>query len=106
MTRCSASVETFLIACEAEVRASAVNGFVQFFLLFLVHAYSGQVIDKHSKPRPKLIMDGPWHWLWPCLIPWILLQIPTSIGWLHPIAQGQYKFSKLHLQTICVFLGM
>ncbi|DBA74569.1 TPA: hypothetical protein ACH3X2_009444 [Trebouxia sp. C0005] len=35
-----------------------------------------------------MIMDGPWHWLWPCLIPWIILQIPTSIGWLHTIAHG------------------
>ncbi|KAA6428794.1 MAG: hypothetical protein FRX49_01669 [Trebouxia sp. A1-2] len=65
-----------------------INIMTQFFLLFLVHAYSGQVVDKHSKPKPKMIMDGPWHWLWPCLIPWIILQIPTSIGWLHTIAHG------------------
>ena len=77
---------------------------MQLFLLFLVHAYSGQVMNKHSKPKPKLIMDGPWRWLWPCLIPWIILQVPTSIGWLHPITQGQYMLPKLHSQTICLFL--
>lgn len=56
---------------------------LQFFLLFIVHAYSGLAVGRG--PEPKLIGDGPWHWLWPCLVPWLLLQIATSLGWLHNV---------------------
>ena len=61
---------------------------LQFFLLFMVHAYNGLVVGKG--PDCKSIGDGPWHWLWPCLVPWLLLQTATSMGWLHNVS-GMYQ---------------
>ena len=60
---------------------------LQFFLLFMVHAYSGLVVGKG--PERKIIGDGPWHWLLPCLVPWLLLQTATSMGWLHNVTGTQ-----------------
>lgn len=57
---------------------------LQLFLLFMVHAYSGLVIGEG--PERKIIGDGPWRWLWPCLVPWLLLQTATSMGWLHNLS--------------------
>ena len=59
---------------------------LQLFLLFLVHAYSGRV--KEAKPL-KMVMDGPWHWMWPCLLPWVAFQTAISLGWLHNAATSK-----------------
>ena len=60
---------------------------LQFFLLFMVHAYSGLVIG--TGPERKLIGDGPWHWFWPCVVPWLFFQTATSMGWLHNVTGMQ-----------------
>lgn len=66
---------------------------LQFFLLFIVHAYSGLAVGKGTEP--KTIGDGPWHWLWPCLVPWLLLQTATSLGWLHNVIGMHQVFTLL-----------
>ena len=53
---------------------------MQLFMLFLIHAHNGRMIE--MRPVPKPYLDGPWHLHWPCLIPWIMLEIPGSIAWL------------------------
>ena len=55
---------------------------LQLFLLFLLHAYGGRL--KQVRPQVILYMEGPWHWMWPCLIPWALLQVASSLAWLLP----------------------
>ena len=62
----------------------------QLFMLFLAHAYGGQAQPlKPGATVPQLIMDGPWRWLWPCLLPWIPFQIAISLGWLQNAVGGQ-----------------
>ena len=78
------SHSVLLCAQRLDQHHSNTSLLMQFFLLFLVHAYSGQVIERGS--TPKMIGDGPWHWFWPCLVPWVLLQIVVSMGWLHTVA--------------------
>ncbi len=72
---------------------------LQLFLLFLVHAYGsrtwkvpqrssrrllapGEAAFQPPEGQSKLIMDGPWHLNWPCLIPWLLMEAAHSIAWL------------------------
>lgn len=66
---------------------------LQLFLLFLLHAYGGRL--KQVRPKVILYMEGPWHWMWPCLIPWALLQVASSLAWLLPC----------ELLTICAKLS-
>ena len=41
------------------------------------------------KPKPKSIMEGPWHKYWPCLLPWLAMQVVMSISWLHTVGNGR-----------------
>ena len=61
---------------------------MQVFTLFLIHAYSSRVWKGHQgdnasvspaaiehgfqspEGHSKLIMDGPWWLLWPCMLLW------------------------------------
>ena len=74
---------------------------LQIFMLFLMHAYSALVWKQqeadnsivsaaaieHGFQSPeghsKLIMDGSWIQLWPCLLLWSWLQAVIGFGWLH-----------------------
>lgn len=74
---------------------------LQIFMLFFVHAYSTRVWQRqeadnskvsvstveHGFQSPdghsKLIMDGPWSLLWPCVLLWPFLQAALSYGWIH-----------------------
>ncbi len=74
---------------------------LQIFMLFLVHAYSTLVWKQqeadnssisaaaieHGFQSPeghsKLIMDGPWILLWPCLLLWPWFQAVIGFGWIH-----------------------
>lgn len=78
---------------------------LQIFALFLVHAYSTRVwkseaekVDsknsdisaaaiEHGFQSPeghsKLIMDGPWRLLWPCLLLWPFFQTTIGLGFIH-----------------------
>ena len=59
---------------------------LQLFTSFLLHAHGGRVI--HSGPEPRLFLFGPWHLQWPCLIPWVALEIPITNGLLGVAAPG------------------
>ncbi|DBB06586.1 TPA: hypothetical protein ACH3X1_012115 [Trebouxia sp. C0004] len=39
-------------------------------------------------PTPRLYVDGPWRLLWPCILPWILLEVVLSIMWISNAAPG------------------
>ena len=74
---------------------------VQIFMLFLVHAYSTRVWQQHDgstatvsaaavehgfqspEGHAKLIMDGPWTLLWPCLLIWPFFEGVVGFGLLH-----------------------
>ena len=74
---------------------------MQIFTLFVVHAYSTRVWKQqeahnsqvsvaafehgfHSpEGHSKLVMDGPWTLLWPCILLWPLFQAAISFGWIH-----------------------
>ncbi|KAL0026556.1 hypothetical protein WJX77_006522 [Trebouxia sp. C0004] len=56
------------------------------FMLFLVHAYQGREVP--AGPTPRLYVDGPWRLLWPCILPWILLEVVLSIMWISNAAPG------------------
>ncbi|KAA6428561.1 MAG: hypothetical protein FRX49_01437 [Trebouxia sp. A1-2] len=56
------------------------------FMLFLVHAYGGRMLE--VKPKPKALMEGPWRKFWPCLLPWVAMQVVMSISWLHTVGYG------------------
>ena len=74
---------------------------MQIFTLFLVHAYSTRIWQQqeadtsklsaaaieHGFQSPeghsKLIMDGPWTLLWPCLLLWPFFQGILGAGWIH-----------------------
>lgn len=76
-------------------------GMLQIFALFLVHAYSTrlwkpQAADsstlspaaiEHGFQSPeghsKLIMDGPWILLWPCLLIWPFFEGVVGFGFIH-----------------------
>ena len=62
-------------------------GCLQLFMLFLAHAYGGRMLE--LKPKPKSIMEGPWHKYWPCLLPWLAMQVVMSISWLHTVGNGR-----------------
>ncbi|KAL3143145.1 hypothetical protein ABBQ38_003414 [Trebouxia sp. C0009 RCD-2024] len=73
----------------------------KIFTLFLVHAYSTQIWKQqeadnsnvsvaaieHGFHSPaghsKLVMDGPWTLLWPCLLLWPWFQAILSFGWIY-----------------------
>ncbi len=81
---------------------------LQLFLLFLVHAYGsrtwkrpqrssrrllapGEAAFQPPEGQTQLIMDGPWHLNWPCLIPWLLMEAAHSIAWLrNATASGSF----------------
>ena len=70
-------------------------------MLFLVHAYSTLVWKlpkgvsstvsasaiEHGFQSPeghsKLVMDGPWILLWPCLLLWPWFEAFVGFGWIH-----------------------
>ncbi len=74
---------------------------LQIFALFLVHAYSTRVWKRqaadstnlsaaaveHGFQSPeghsKLIMDGPWILLWPCLLLWPVFEGVIGFGFIH-----------------------
>lgn len=74
---------------------------MQIFMLFLVHAYSTRIwkrqeVDnsavsaaavEHGFQSPeghrKLVMDGPWRLLWPCLLLWPCFQGVIGFGFIH-----------------------
>ena len=74
---------------------------VQIFMLFLVHAYSTRVWQQHDgstatvsaaavehgfqspEGHAKLIMDGPWTLLWPCLLIWPFFEGVVGFGFFH-----------------------
>jgi len=74
---------------------------LQIFALFLVHAYSTRVWKhqaadstnlsaaavEHGFQSPeghsKLIMDGPWILLWPCLLLWPFFEGVIGFGFIH-----------------------
>ncbi|DBA92558.1 TPA: hypothetical protein ACH3X1_002782 [Trebouxia sp. C0004] len=56
------------------------------FMLFLALAYGGRMLE--LRPKPRSMMEGPWRNYWPCLLPWIAMQVVMSISWLHTIAHG------------------
>ena len=76
---------------------------LQIFMLFLVHAYSTRVWKEqeadnsklnaatieHGFQSPeghrKLVMDGPWTLLWPCVLLWPFLQVAIALGWMHNV---------------------
>ncbi|KAL3143143.1 hypothetical protein ABBQ38_003412 [Trebouxia sp. C0009 RCD-2024] len=71
------------------------------FTLFLVHAYSTRIWKQqeadnskvsvaaieHGFHSPaghsKLVMDGPWTLLWPCLLLWPWFQAVIGFAWIH-----------------------
>ena len=73
---------------------------MQIFTIFVVHAYSSRIWKQpeannsqvsvaaiehgfHSpEGHSKLIMDGPWTLLWPCMLLWPWFQAAISFGWL------------------------
>ncbi len=42
----------------------------------------GEAAFQPPEGQRQLIMDGPWHLNWPCLIPWLLMEAAHSIAWL------------------------
>ena len=74
---------------------------LQIFALFLVHAYSTRVWKRqaadnnnlsaaaveHGFQNPeghsKLVMDGPWILLWPCLLLWPFFEGVVGFGFIH-----------------------
>ncbi len=92
---------------------------LQLFLLFLVHAYGsrtwkvpqrssrrllapGEAAFQPPEGQTQLIMDGPWHLNWPCLIPWLLMEAAHSIAWLrNATASGSsLECIKCHVQLM------
>ena len=74
----------------------------QIFMLFLVHAYSTRIwkrsvaddstnpsaaANEHGFQSPeghsKLIMDGPWRLLWPCLLLWPCFEGIIGYGFIY-----------------------
>lgn len=80
-------------------------------MLFLVHAYSTLVWKlpkgvsstvsaaaiEHGFQSPeghsKLVMDGPWILLWPCLLLWPWFEAVVGFGWIHN-ALRKYKHKR------------
>ncbi len=69
---------------------------LQLFMLFLMHAYGGrlqpskqqqvqQEQGQQSVAESTLYMDAPWRRHWPCLVPWVILETPLSVAWLHSV---------------------
>ena len=74
---------------------------LQIFTLFVVHAYSTRIWKQQEaynselsvaaiehgfqspKGHSKLIMDGPYTLLWPCMLIWPWFQAAISFGWIH-----------------------
>lgn len=87
---------------------------LQIFMLFLSHAYGGLQRYKpaSSIPEPslpfnnaqrygQLIADGPLHLLWPCLIPWLLLEADLGYAWLHSLpGMSQRQLSAAHSRVM------
>ncbi len=60
--------------------------YLQLFLLFLVHGHGGRLIE--LRPKPKLLLFGPWKLQWPCLTPWVLMEVAVSLGFFRNAAPG------------------
>ncbi|DBA97089.1 hypothetical protein WJX77_003952 [Trebouxia sp. C0004] len=89
------------------------------FLLFLVHAYGartwkvpqegsrrllapGEAAFQPPQGQRQLIMDGPWHLNWPCLIPWLLMEAAHTIAWLrNATASGFHMHSIETVVQLC-----
>ncbi|DBA98405.1 TPA: hypothetical protein ACH3X3_012417 [Trebouxia sp. C0006] len=63
------------------------------FMLFLVHAYQGRTWQ--ASPIARLYVEGPWRLLWPCILPWILLEVVLSLMWISNAAPGDLKKFRL-----------
>ena len=74
---------------------------LQLFLLFLVHAHGGRLIE--LRPKPKLFLFGSWKLQWPCLIPWVLIEVAVSLGFFRNAAPGllALKLNANSTQTAC-----
>lgn len=84
---------------------------MQIFTLFLVHAYSTRVWKQqeansskvsvaameHGFQSPeghsKLVMDGPWTLLWPCLLLWPWFQAVIGFGWIHNAVRKPHRLA-------------
>ena len=95
---------------------------LQIFMLFLVHAYSTRVWKEqeadnsklnaatieHGFQSPeghrKLVMDGPWTLLWPCVLLWPFLQAALAYGWMHnALSMSQTVLQPVEeLYTLCI----
>ena len=94
---------------------------MQIFMLFLIHAYSTRVWKRqdansstvsaaaieHGFQSPeghsKLIMDGPWWLLWPCLLIWPCFEGVIGFGFIHN-ALGETPFTTVFQSSECVNL--
>ena len=92
---------------------------MQIFTLFVVHAYSTRIWKQqeadnskvsvaaieHGFQSPeghsKLIMDGPYTLLWPCMLLWPWFQAAISYGWIHN-ATGSASASAAQVSLQCL----
>ncbi len=52
------------------------------------------------KPKPRSMMEGPWRKYWPCLLPWIAMQVVMSISWLHTVGYGRSSIVPFRLEQV------
>ncbi len=89
------------VSCASLLTCKTCAAVLQIFALFLVHAYSTRVWKRqaadssnlsaaaveHGFQSPeghsKLIMDGPWILLWPCLLLWPFFEGVVGFGFIH-----------------------
>ena len=88
-----------------------VCGCLQLFMLFLAHAFGGRMLE--LKPKPRTMLEGPWRKYWPCVLPWIAMQVVMSISWLHTVGYGRSAddpfrlngFPKPHMHLCLLLYG-
>ena len=97
---------------------------VQIFMLFLVHAYSTRVWKRqetdnssvsaaaieHGFQSPeghsKLVMDGPWRLLWPCLLLWPCFQGVIGFGFIHNALSEMPSLNMSNCACNCLFQNL
>ena len=118
----SRTFNTTLLSLNSKAKLSGHCTAVQLFLLFLVHAYGARTWRKPSESsrrlfapaeaafqppegQSKLVMDGPWRMLWPCLVPWALMQAPHSVAWLRNATASGKDRSATSVLSISIGMG-
>lgn len=118
----SRAPNTSLLSLSSKANLSAHCTALQLFLLFLVHAYGARTWRKPSESsrrlfapaeaafqppegQSKLVMDGPWRLLWPCLVPWALMQAAHSVAWLRNATASGEDRSATSVLSISIGMG-